>query len=93
MFIKVIINEDGEICREDDGTIIGELASLIGYHFFTTEGEVTELKYGYFDKWDSFNELCQLQNCSHKCLSHEKPNCRYVRKGNETEGFYYLYKE
>ena len=93
MVIKVIINQDGEIVREDDGTLIGELALRIGNHFLTKDGKLAELKYGFFHKLGNFKELCQLKTCSYECLSKERPNCRYVRKGDETEGFYYLYKE
>ncbi len=93
MFIKVIINQYGEIYREDNGELIGELALRIGNHFLTKEGKLAELKFGFFNQLGNFKELCKQKNCSFECLSKERPNCRYIKKGDETEGYYYLCEE
>ncbi|MBO4293198.1 MAG: hypothetical protein J5881_02270 [Clostridia bacterium] len=93
MKVKVYIDENNDICREDNGEVIGHKALCIGNSFWTNEGILSDLQYGYFVSDNIFCELCDLTSCSHECLAKQKPNCRYVLKGDKSEGFYYFYEE
>ena len=90
MYIKVYI-ENNQLFREDNGSLIGEAVFPVlfpTYSLYECNKEITNLLYGYMDTKGSFNELCSATGCSFACLSERKPNCRYVSKGGDTEGFY-----
>ena len=87
MLVKVYIDEDGNVCREDNDEVIGKRAFCIGYSFWKENGGLEHLLYGYYSDENNFCELCQLTSCSHECLSKQQPNCRYSVK--DEQGFYF----
>ena len=89
MLVKLVLKENGSVCRADNGNKIGTRSDYITYNFFTTDGKFTQIRYGFFSEDGNFNELCQETSCSHACLLKRKPECRYSPKGNDTEAFYF----
>ena len=88
MLVKVVIDEEGKIYREDNGEVIGRKALFIGYSYWDNAGKISNLHYGYYPECNRFKELCQLTSCSHECLCARHHDCRYAVIGNQ--GFYYI---
>ena len=89
MFTKLILKENGNVCRADNGEVIGNRTDYITFSFMTFDKKLIHPKYGYFSEDGSFNELCKGISCSHECLCKRKPDCRYIPKGDLEVGFYY----
>lgn len=92
MRIKVTVNDDGsKLIRESDGKQIGEVLIpfySVEHSLYLVDGQTKWVQFGYVDSKDEFHKLCTAEGCSLECLNKQKPNCRYSRKGGDSQGMY-----
>lgn len=92
MWVKVNVTEDGKLIRESDGQQVGDLLIPVCYSaelsIYEVNGKKTDVHQGYIDEAGEFHELCTAIGCSLECLNKQEPDCRYCRKGGETQGLY-----